>query len=246
MLAVAIIALLAVVQSVFGVGLLVFGTPTFLLLGRPFGETLATLLPCSITVSLLQLWQAKRRHRALLPPSFARRFIYWCLGPLAAALLLLMVLALHVSLTLVVAVVLGAFTVLRLFPRASLRIGERVVANERCFLAVMGVVHGLSNLGGGLLVVLAASRCPAKEERRALIAFCYASFAAVQLLVLALVAPHLFVRAQLAYAAVAGLVFLSMGNRMFGRLSPPAFERLYTAASGAYAAALVLKSIGVV
>src|SRR4029077_18049110 len=41
--------------SVFGVGLLVFGTPTLLLLGFSFAEVLAYLLPCSIVISALQV-----------------------------------------------------------------------------------------------------------------------------------------------------------------------------------------------
>ncbi len=49
------VLVLAVVQSVFGVGLLVFGTPTLLLLGYPFDQVLAYLLPCSILISALQV-----------------------------------------------------------------------------------------------------------------------------------------------------------------------------------------------
>src|SRR3989442_8270364 len=49
------VGVFALVQSLFGVGLLVFGTPTLLLLGLPFELVLAYLLPCSIVVSLLQV-----------------------------------------------------------------------------------------------------------------------------------------------------------------------------------------------
>src|SRR5260221_11193198 len=51
----ALVLVLAAVQSVFGVGLLVFGTPTLLLLGLPFPEVLAYLLPCSVVISTLQV-----------------------------------------------------------------------------------------------------------------------------------------------------------------------------------------------
>ena len=49
-----IVFLFSTVQSLFGVGLLVFGTPTLLLLGFSFEETIAYLLPCSILISLMQ------------------------------------------------------------------------------------------------------------------------------------------------------------------------------------------------
>ena len=51
----AIVALFSTVQSVFGVGLLVFGTPTLLLLGCSFEETIAYLLPSSALISVMQV-----------------------------------------------------------------------------------------------------------------------------------------------------------------------------------------------
>ena len=62
-----IVALFSVIQSIFGVGLLLFGTPTLLLLEYSYSETLWLLLPCSLTISLIQvvndykLIEAKKR-----------------------------------------------------------------------------------------------------------------------------------------------------------------------------------------
>ena len=50
-----IIAVFSIVQSIFGVGLLLFGTPTLLLLEYSYSETLWLLLPCSVTISLIQV-----------------------------------------------------------------------------------------------------------------------------------------------------------------------------------------------
>src|SRR6266853_3469989 len=49
------VAVFSIVQSVFGVGLLLFGTPTLLLTGMAFPLVLTYLLPCSIVVSSLQV-----------------------------------------------------------------------------------------------------------------------------------------------------------------------------------------------
>ena len=49
-----IIAVFSVVQSLFGVGLLVFGTPTFLLLGASYAESVGYLLPSSLLLSSIQ------------------------------------------------------------------------------------------------------------------------------------------------------------------------------------------------
>ena len=48
------IIVVSVIQSIFGVGILLFGTPILLLLGYEFVEALGVLLPVSIAVNALQ------------------------------------------------------------------------------------------------------------------------------------------------------------------------------------------------
>ena len=50
-----IVFIFSIIQSIFGVGLLLFGTPTLLLLGYSYEVTLWTLLPASITISIIQI-----------------------------------------------------------------------------------------------------------------------------------------------------------------------------------------------
>ena len=54
-LTLAILAGITISQSLFGVGILLWGTPIFLLLGETFVQTLTLLLPLSLMVSLLQI-----------------------------------------------------------------------------------------------------------------------------------------------------------------------------------------------
>ena len=54
-----IIFILSIFQSVFGVGLLLFGTPVFLMLDYDFISTLVTILPVSIIISFLQIMHKK-------------------------------------------------------------------------------------------------------------------------------------------------------------------------------------------
>ena len=57
-----IISILIFFQSIFGVGLLLFGTPTFLLLNYNFLDTLNILLPISVSISFLQLIYSKKKN----------------------------------------------------------------------------------------------------------------------------------------------------------------------------------------
>ena len=49
-----IITLLSIFQSIFGVGLLIIGTPIFLKLGYDFLTVINILLPFSVMISILQ------------------------------------------------------------------------------------------------------------------------------------------------------------------------------------------------
>ncbi len=236
-----VITIFAVVQSLFGIGLLVFGTPTLLLLGYPFVETLAILLPASIAVSLLQVMNSKGQE-----PGFLRTFSIWCVLPLVLALMAVLLLKLETSLNFIVAIALAAFAMLRLFPTIGEKARDWVARHSRTWLLLMGLVHGLSNLGGGLLTIFAASRYRNRENIRSIIAFCYSVFAAIQLTVLAIVEPSVFSLQQLAYSAVSASIFLLIGQRVFRWVTAPCFDRLLTLFMGSYAGLLGLRSFGLV
>ena len=239
LLTIFIVAVLAIVQSLFGVGLLVFGTPTLLLLGHSFAGALAILLPASITISVLQVWKSGGQDAA-----FTRVFAGWCLVPMAASLAAILLLDLRASLNMAVALLLLVFVVLRSDRALDAWAHEWVGRHDRVWLLVMGLVHGASNLGGALLLVFAATRSRSKEDIRAVIAFCYACFAAVQLTVLAAVTPSMFSWSQVGYGAVAAIVFLLVGQRMFRWVPAPAFDSLLTLLAGAYAGLLGLRAAG--
>src|SRR5689334_5010852 len=109
-LTVLIVGTLSVVQSLFGIGLLVFGTPSLLLLGYSFADTLAILLPASITISVLQVLSSHGQDR-----TFIRLFAGWCMLPLSLTLAAVLLMRLGADLNLVVALLLLGFVMLRLF-----------------------------------------------------------------------------------------------------------------------------------
>lgn len=236
-----VIAVFAIVQSLFGVGLLVFGTPTLLLLGYSFDTALATLLPASIAVSGLQIANGKKPSAV-----FVRQFALWCIVPLAAVLAMVLGFKIHVSVNFVVAAVLALFAGLRLSPALASKASVAIARYPRIGLVLMGTVHGLSNLGGAILTVFATARESDKQARRDLVAFCYVCFAAVQLAVLAFLRPENFGVRQLLYAALAGAIYLVAGQRVFVRLPVPAYERLLTMFIASYSALLGLKAFGVI
>ena len=69
-----ILTVFSFIQSIFGVGLLLFGTPSLLLIGYEYHEILNILLPASITISFLQVIKSKENIN-----KSKKVFIYYCL-----------------------------------------------------------------------------------------------------------------------------------------------------------------------
>jgi len=241
MIAISTVFFFSLVQSLFGMGLLVFGTPTLLLLGLDFSETLATLLPASITISLLQFLEDR-----FIEPKFARNFALWCLPPLGLGLVALIVFGADAPLELALGGILLVFASLRLMPQVSAWVRGMVKRNSNVWMAIMGTVHGLSNLGGGVLSIVASAHYTDKFDVRRTIAFCYLCFATVQILILLVLKSEIFGWSHLLTMALAGAVYLGLGRRTFHFMPQIAYDRLFLVFMFAYAFVLCGKGLGLI
>jgi uncharacterized membrane protein YfcA len=233
------IAVFAALQSVFGIGILFLGTPTLLILGYSFPDTLSIVLPASIAVSLLQVL------RGVLPAKqWIGEFALWCMLPLGVVLVVGLSTGLDVELELFVALMLLAYVAIRLLPSSGKYLEDNVRRFPRIWLSVIGIVHGLSNLGGGLLAIFAASTFTDKVAIRGRIAFCYLCFAGIQLSVLALLTPEVMHFGQLGYAVLAGVIFIFIERHVFDSITSPVFDRVFTILICGYSTVLFLRLFG--
>lgn len=232
-----VVAVLALVQSLFGVGMLLFGTPILLMMDFAFRDALCLLLPASLTISLLQLIIDRGVDRYSIGKFFLSAGPFLVIG-LFVSLAGLM----KVKVDLIVAALLMASSLLRLSPRLGQFVKALMDRNEHGALAVIGLVHGMTNMGGSLLAIYAATRFGEKIAIRQNIALGYAVFAATQLLTLLLTYPQGF-HGWLAYATVAGAVFLVVGRATFKGLSHRSFQGLMCVFMMICAVLLITKSL---
>jgi uncharacterized membrane protein YfcA len=227
-----VILLLSIVQSLFGVGLLVFGTPALLLLGYPFGTVLTLLLPASATISLLQF-------RDDAPSADLRPQILWyCLPGVIAGISLLLALGHGVNMRFFVGLLMLATAAARwAMPGAALRAGLR--AHSQAAFTTVGFVHGFTNMGGGLLAILVSSLRAEKATIRANIAFAYLTMALSQLLVLALTRHQTPPPAALLLMLIAGLTYRIVGRQLFALTSQVLYQRMLTAFIAVFGLSLV-------
>jgi hypothetical protein len=86
---------------------------------------------------------------------------------------------------------------------------EKMFKYQRTYLAVMGLVHGATNLGGSLLTAIVHGKNFDKNTTRVTVAICYATFAIFQLITLFLLGSQF----ELSFAA--NMSFLQLGVIVF-------------------------------
>ena len=176
-----IIAVFSIVQSIFGVGLLLFGTPTLLLLGYSYSETLWLLLPCSVTISLIQVVNDYKLIEA------KKRAVYLVIPTLVLSLALVVTYENGINITRIVGVLLLLIGVIRFSSKLQALLSSTVKKHIQIYYIIIGVVHGISNMGGGPLSILMSTIYSKKEIIRANVAFIYLILAMFQLVVLSII-----------------------------------------------------------
>ncbi|MDC0089257.1 TSUP family transporter [Gammaproteobacteria bacterium] len=171
-----IIILLSIFQSIFGIGLLLIGTPTFLLLDYNFFNVLNILLPFSITISLLQVMYSKE-----IDSRFNRRIILYSIPSLILALSILLKYENSIDFILLISFTIIFFSIINLskfkniiFNDSDKRINIGLVA--------LGLIHGFTNLGGSFFALLCANINKQKKLIRHNIASGYLILGIAQLL----------------------------------------------------------------
>jgi uncharacterized membrane protein YfcA len=230
-----VVFVFAAVQSLFGVGLLVFGTPTLLLLGCPFETTIAALLPASITISVMQLVAG----RSYLKQAGSDILVYSVPGIIVG---LAFVLSFHlVDIKLLIGIMLVGTAFMRFHETTRQVLAQWLTKHKKLFLVIMGLVHGLSNMGGGLLTVLVSATHHEREAIRANIAYGYLIFAATQLFVLALLNPGAMSLKCVICAGVALLTYLTVGQLLFHRSPKAVYQELISWCVLAYGMVLIFQ-----
>lgn len=233
------VALTAVVQSIFGAGVLLFGTPLLLLFGYEFVDVLVVLLPISLAINLLQIL----KHHAHIDFVFYRKILLLALPPIALFLFLVT----HVRIN--IGLLVGPFLLLiasKEFSVALAAMIDRLMRYETAYFVVMGAVHGLSNLGGSLLTALAHHKNYAKDVARVTVAASYGTFAAVQLLTL-----WLFSRQQIdvpvydnvIYLTIGALIFMLTDEVFYAQIAQQKYRRIFALFLACSGLLLVLRSL---
>ncbi len=169
-----IISLFCFIQSLFGIGLLLLGTPTFLILGYNYFEVLNILLPYSITISFLQIFIHKKKEF-----KFGSKILFISVPFLIIGLILVKFFEDKINFVFFVSFFLIIFSIVNFL---KLKEKNFRIKNINLALVFLGLIHGLTNLGGSLLSLIASNTTTDKSIIRFYIASGYLIFAIFQII----------------------------------------------------------------
>ena len=174
------ILITAIVQSIFGTGVLLFGTPLLLILGYNFQYVLTILLPTSILISFFQL----KNNLNKIDIQFYKKLFLFSIPPIILFFYLTNLNSIRIN------IFVGIFLVVVAIKENILSINRMIkflIKYESLYLMIMGMIHGITNLGGALLSAIVFSKNLSKDSKRTTIAICYLTFALFQIITLIIV-----------------------------------------------------------
>ena len=217
------VALVVVVQSFFGVGVLFLGTPLLLILGLNYIEVFNVLLPVSLCLSFIQTIVGWRHVQW----TTVKWFILLSLPATAFGTLLLKSIVGAAYLPIAIALYLGVVS-LGFYFQVAPKVIHWALKRDRFYILLTGLIHGTTNLGGPLLSTYVLAKYNDKQQARATIAICYGLFVVVQLLTLSMSGnPVALKSSNLLHMGIAILVFALTNAFVFHRISNQKFRLFF-------------------
>ena len=215
-----IIFALIVVQSIFGVGLLLFGTPSLLLLGYDFANTLNILMPVSITISAVQFFKSKVKDRI-----FIKDYNIFCIPFLIIFLFIALKFNYLFDFRFLVALLLIFSSVLILNKKKFSSFKQMIFKIKNLILIVIGLIHGLTNMGGSFLAIYSTLISKSiKEVTRYYISYGYLIMGTIQYLMVLFLSYDLLIFNKIYYVFLALIIYFP-AQKIFKNLNDRKFSK---------------------
>ena len=232
------VAVTSFIQSIFGVGVLLFGTPLLMLQGYDFFQAVIVLLPISLLINLSQI---VKDHKSV-DIAFYKKIIVYTIPFIVIFLAVLNEIKINIGLLISV---LLLFVAAKDFSDRVNNFVNLVVRHERSYFILMGIVHGLTNLGGPLLTVAVHSKGYGKRTTRATVAASYATFATFQIVTLFFSNFDMDIKlSTIALSMSVGLtMFIVTEKIVYANIGAENYRRLFAAFIFLSGALLFVKSV---
>ncbi len=236
-----LLIIFSLIQSVIGVGVLMFGTPTFLLLGYNYVETLSIVLLPSIFISLLQITIYKDSNEGKIK-IFKKEFLLICLPFLLLGLFIMEKYYVEINFQLSVGILIALSFIIRIFPLSHKFFNFN--KNSKIIHMIIGIVHGLTNMGGVFLSMFASELFKEnKLNTRYTIAFAYLIMGMIQLIYIVYFFSIYLEYKHFFYIVTSTITFFVIGNKLFHSINNFNYNYYINTAILLYAVLLITLNI---
>jgi len=211
---------LIIFQSIFGIGLLIFGTPTLMILGYQYSDILSVLLPISCSISLIQVITAQKYDVR----NFTIEFIKFSLPGIIIFLPIVILFISNFYLNFLIAAIMIILSFISIF-KFKINQLKKIISNKM-ILFFIGSIHGISNLGGGFISIFSSKYFYGdKFKVRKAIAIAYLLFAITQILVLNII--NVFtINKYILYYVIFALLSFYISNLLFKKINFINYSRI--------------------
>lgn len=224
---------LTLIQSLLGVGVLLFGTPIFILLGYSFYEVLVLLLPISAVISAGTYISVRCTIFGV--------YNYLILSVFSLMGTVLAVRYFQDFANMLIAILLSVSLLLSSVNKET--INTFVKRHRSLSFSCLAFLHSISNQGGILLVWLVKLHNVDKSSTRSSIASAYGVLAATQLITLVLLDAKKFFATISITNIIVPLLGFYLGNLMFNRMRQGVYDNLINLTILIFIGLLAYKSI---
>ena len=215
---ISIVLVLSIVQAVFGTGILVFGTPAFLIIGNQYEDILALLLPASFTVSFLQL------KKEGLPEKINKYIIIFAIVGLLFGIALNKFLN-STELNIFVMCLLVLAVIIKSYVRTYEEIETKIEQYKYRIIMLISIIHGVCNMGGLFLTLYFTSIHKTKKNIRNSIACIYIIFVTIQMLTIETKRISINLEQILLYPLVVFLTYKYIGGALYNKINQFEYSR---------------------
>jgi len=216
-----IIFFLSIIQSIFGIGLLIIGTPLLLLLNLDFIKILSILLPCSILISFLQIVFSKFKIN-----NYQKKIIYLSIPAVIAGIIMLHFVVTKINFKIfigcsILLMFLFKFIITKKFFK------KIFIKYKKITIIFIGLFHGLTNVGGTLLSLFFQEiNSNNKNKIQASVSYAYFFFALTQYLSIQIFFKNIYPNIENLYLLFASILGFLLGKKIFSKIKDDLFIKI--------------------
>lgn len=199
---------------------MLFGTPLLLLFGYPFLDILLILLPISASINALQI---SKDYKHINFNSYKN--VLFITVPFIIVFLFLASKN-KIDINMVIGIFL-IFIALKNYVKIIRIMFEKILSYNKIFYSIMGIVHGVTNLGGALLTARIFHETLNKYEKRATIAISYMTFAIFQIVTILFLDVE-YDLSNLWYVFIGISTYITINKIVFHKVSDHKYNKIFS------------------